>query len=210
MLTQSFNSMTLQLADARAAAERHEAELAQAKAYFESILANLSAGVLAFDENLRLRSANRSAGNVLGVDFAPAREPRARALERGRAGAGGARQRPRGGVDEGRIGGMGAAARAPAPRRHAAAAAAGHAPAAGHARRARRGVRRHHPPRAGAARRGVGRGGAASRPRDHAIRSRRSSFPPSAWKPSSPASSPAPTPRCWRARPGPSSTRWRR
>jgi len=71
MLTQSFNSMTLQLAEARAAAERHQADLGEAKAYFESILANLSAGVLAFDENQRLRSANRSAGNVLGVDFAP-------------------------------------------------------------------------------------------------------------------------------------------
>jgi PAS domain S-box-containing protein len=71
MLTQSFNSMTLQLSEARAAAERHEADLAQAKAYFESVLANLSAGVLAFDEQQRLRSANRSAGNVLGVDFAP-------------------------------------------------------------------------------------------------------------------------------------------
>ena len=77
MLTQSFNSMTLQLAEARAAAERHQAELAQAKAYVESILANLSAGVLAFDENGRLGSANRSAGNVLGVDFVPllGREP---------------------------------------------------------------------------------------------------------------------------------------
>jgi len=71
LLTQSFNSMTLQLADARADAERHQAELAQAKAYLESILANLSAGVLAFDENLRLRSANRSAGNILAIDLAP-------------------------------------------------------------------------------------------------------------------------------------------
>lgn len=71
VLTQSFNSMTLQLAEARATAERHEAELAQAKAYLESIVANLSAGVLAFDEELELRAANRSAGTILGVDFAP-------------------------------------------------------------------------------------------------------------------------------------------
>jgi PAS domain S-box-containing protein len=70
-LTQSFNSMTLQLADARGDAERHQAELAQAKAYLESILANLSAGVLAFDEQLLLRSANRSAGKILGMDLAP-------------------------------------------------------------------------------------------------------------------------------------------
>jgi len=71
MLTRSFNSMTLQLADARIEAERKEAELAHAKAHLESILANLSAGVLAFDDSLRLRSANRSAHEILGLDCAP-------------------------------------------------------------------------------------------------------------------------------------------
>jgi len=70
-LIQSFNAMTLQLAEARAQAERHQAALAQAKAYLESVLANLSAGVLAFDEELNLRAANRSAGVILGVDVAP-------------------------------------------------------------------------------------------------------------------------------------------
>ena len=70
-LTQSFNAMTLQLAEARAQAERHQAALAQAKAYLESVLANLSAGVLAFDEELNLRAANRSAGELLGVSIAP-------------------------------------------------------------------------------------------------------------------------------------------
>jgi len=70
-LTQSFNTMTLQLAEARAQAERHHAALLQAKAYLESVLANLSAGVLAFDEELNLRSANHSAGAILGVDLAP-------------------------------------------------------------------------------------------------------------------------------------------
>jgi nitrogen fixation/metabolism regulation signal transduction histidine kinase len=71
MLTQSFNSMTMQLAEARAQAERHQAALVQAKAYLESVLANLSAGVLAFDDELNLRAANHSAGAILGVDFAP-------------------------------------------------------------------------------------------------------------------------------------------
>ncbi|MEK6594501.1 MAG: ATP-binding protein [Pseudomonadota bacterium] len=69
MLTQSFNSMTLQLAEARSLAERNQEQLAHAKAYLESILANLSAGVLAFDNELRLRSANPSAGHILGADF---------------------------------------------------------------------------------------------------------------------------------------------
>ncbi len=71
MLTQSFNSMTMQLAEAHAQAERHQAALGQAKAYLESVLANLSAGVLVFDEELNLRAANHSAGAILGIDFAP-------------------------------------------------------------------------------------------------------------------------------------------
>jgi PAS domain S-box-containing protein len=71
MLTQSFNSMTVQLAEARAMAERNQAQLAYAKAHLESILSNLSAGVLAFDERLRLRSANPSASHILGIDCAP-------------------------------------------------------------------------------------------------------------------------------------------
>ncbi|MGZ5124058.1 MAG: HAMP domain-containing protein, partial [Burkholderiales bacterium] len=71
MLTRSFNSMTLQLAEARAQAERKETELAHAKAQLESILVNLSAGVLAFDEGLELRSANRSAHHILRLDCSP-------------------------------------------------------------------------------------------------------------------------------------------
>lgn len=71
MLTRSFNSMTLQLAEARGEAQRKEAELANAKAHLESILTNLSAGVLAFDDALRLRSANRSANDILKLDCAP-------------------------------------------------------------------------------------------------------------------------------------------
>ncbi|MGZ8208872.1 MAG: ATP-binding protein [Burkholderiales bacterium] len=71
MLTRSFNSMTLQLAEARAQAERKEAELAHAKAQLESILNNLSAGVLAFDSDLKLTSANRSAHDILRIDCVP-------------------------------------------------------------------------------------------------------------------------------------------
>ena len=71
MLTRSFNSMTLQLAEARGQAERKEMELAHAKAQLESILVNLSAGVLAFDDTLRLRSANRSAHHILQLDCSP-------------------------------------------------------------------------------------------------------------------------------------------
>lgn len=70
VLTESFNAMTRQLADAQAAAQRHQDELAAAKAYLEGVLGNLSAGVVAFDPQFRLRSANRSAERILGVELA--------------------------------------------------------------------------------------------------------------------------------------------
>ncbi len=66
-LTQSFNSMTHQLEDARNEAERNQAEVSKSKAYLESILAHLSAGVLVFDGALTLQSANPSASAILGL-----------------------------------------------------------------------------------------------------------------------------------------------
>ena len=70
VLTQSFNAMRQQLAEARATAERNQAQLTDAHTYVQSILANLSAGVLAFDESMRLRSFNHSASAILDADFA--------------------------------------------------------------------------------------------------------------------------------------------
>ena len=66
MLTQSFNAMTRQLDEARAAVERNRSELENAKAYLESILANLSAGVLVFDAEFTLVTANQGALRILG------------------------------------------------------------------------------------------------------------------------------------------------
>jgi PAS domain S-box-containing protein len=71
VLTESFNTMTRQLADARAAALQNQEQLQAAKAYLESILAKLSAGVLSFDQEQRLRSANPSAEDILGVALQP-------------------------------------------------------------------------------------------------------------------------------------------
>lgn len=62
-LTQSFNAMTRQLAEARGEADRH-------RNYLESVLANLSAGVLTFDIQFRLRAANRGACTILHDDLA--------------------------------------------------------------------------------------------------------------------------------------------
>jgi nitrogen fixation/metabolism regulation signal transduction histidine kinase len=72
VLTQSFSKMTRQLDDARRDSERHRAQLEATSAYLESVLANLSAGVLAFDAQFRLRAANRGADAILDDDLAAA------------------------------------------------------------------------------------------------------------------------------------------
>jgi len=70
LLTRSFKQMTSQLDEARRDNERHRAELESARAYLESILANLSAGVLVFDRRLVLRTVNEGALTILSDDFA--------------------------------------------------------------------------------------------------------------------------------------------
>jgi nitrogen fixation/metabolism regulation signal transduction histidine kinase len=59
-------------------AEHHRAETEAAQAYLESVLANLSAGVLAFDLRFRLRAANRGALAILGDDLAGFEQMRCR------------------------------------------------------------------------------------------------------------------------------------
>jgi nitrogen fixation/metabolism regulation signal transduction histidine kinase len=71
ILTQSFNSMTRQLGEARGAAQLNQTQLETAKAHLESILANLSAGVLVFDRELVLRIANNGAGSILHENLTP-------------------------------------------------------------------------------------------------------------------------------------------
>jgi len=70
VLTQSFNRMTRQLNDARQETERHRGQVEAARAYLESILANLSAGVLAFDRDFVLRATNHGASAILEDDLA--------------------------------------------------------------------------------------------------------------------------------------------
>lgn len=69
-LTESFNLMTEQLAVARNVAQRNQQEVENARAYLENILANLSSGVIVFDENLRMRAINRSAEQILQIPLA--------------------------------------------------------------------------------------------------------------------------------------------
>jgi len=65
VLTESFNKMTAQLAEARQRTEESQLATETTRAYLESILGNLSAGVLAFDDGYRLRIANASAAVIL-------------------------------------------------------------------------------------------------------------------------------------------------
>lgn len=64
-LTKSFNTMTRQLFDARAAVEKNRNELENAKAYLESVLANMSAGVMVLDQNGNLVTCNESVERIL-------------------------------------------------------------------------------------------------------------------------------------------------
>ncbi|MGF6776130.1 ATP-binding protein [Paraburkholderia sp. GAS334] len=68
-LTQSFNAMTRQLSEARAAVENNRIALEHSKAYLESILANLTAGVFVFDRRFRLTTANRGAERIFRQPF---------------------------------------------------------------------------------------------------------------------------------------------
>ncbi len=68
ILTRSFNSMTEQLDEARTAAEQNRRQVESAKGHLENVLANLSAGVLVLDRDMRLNIANASAGRIVGLD----------------------------------------------------------------------------------------------------------------------------------------------
>jgi nitrogen fixation/metabolism regulation signal transduction histidine kinase len=65
VLTDSFNRMTEQLAEGQERALHNQHEIETANAFLENLLRNLSAGVLAFDRDFRLRAANHSAAVIL-------------------------------------------------------------------------------------------------------------------------------------------------
>ncbi|OGA11456.1 MAG: PAS domain-containing sensor histidine kinase [Betaproteobacteria bacterium RIFCSPHIGHO2_12_FULL_69_13] len=68
VLIESFNSMTRQLDEARGLGESRRVALETAKAHLESILANLSAGVMVFDRGFEVTISNRGAGAILGAE----------------------------------------------------------------------------------------------------------------------------------------------
>ncbi len=68
-LTRSFNAMTRQLDEARRMVESNRRQLERSNVYLESILSNLSSGVLVFDEAFRVATVNRGAQQILRVDL---------------------------------------------------------------------------------------------------------------------------------------------
>ena len=64
-LTQSFNTMTGQLFEARSAVERNRAALQSAKAHLESVLANMSAGVIVLDAEFNVVNSNEAVDRIL-------------------------------------------------------------------------------------------------------------------------------------------------
>jgi nitrogen fixation/metabolism regulation signal transduction histidine kinase len=64
-LTQSFNAMTRQLFEARASVERNRGALQNAKAHLESVLGNMSAGVMVLDADFKLVNFNQSVERIL-------------------------------------------------------------------------------------------------------------------------------------------------
>lgn len=71
MLSSLFNRMTEQLEEARGVAESNRKKQEAARAYLESVLASLSAGVVAFSAHGRIRATNLSAEQILGIQFEP-------------------------------------------------------------------------------------------------------------------------------------------
>ncbi len=70
MLTQQFNQMTRQLAEARLSVELNRSALEQSKAYLESVLQNLTAGVFVFDHRFVMITANPGAERIFKQPFA--------------------------------------------------------------------------------------------------------------------------------------------
>ncbi|MCC2595768.1 HAMP domain-containing protein [Pusillimonas sp. MFBS29] len=68
-LTRSFNAMTRQLEEARQMVEKNRQQLERSNVYLESVLSNLSSGVLVFDEMFRVTMFNQGAQSILRVDL---------------------------------------------------------------------------------------------------------------------------------------------
>ena len=66
-LVESFNDMTHRIAQARDETRKAGFEVENQRAYLETILANLTAGVISFDEDYKIRTANQAAYRIFRV-----------------------------------------------------------------------------------------------------------------------------------------------
>ena len=66
-LVESFNDMTNRIAQARDETRKVGVEVENQRAYLETILGNLTAGVISFDETFKIRTANQAAYRIFRV-----------------------------------------------------------------------------------------------------------------------------------------------
>jgi len=68
-LVESFNDMTRRLARARDETRRSQQQVEDQRRYLETVLSQLSTGVLTLDENARVFTSNKAASQILGVQM---------------------------------------------------------------------------------------------------------------------------------------------
>lgn len=68
-LVASFNTMTRRIRQARDQAGQSQREVEGQRAYLETVLARLSSGVLTFDAQHKMRTANPASEKILGIDL---------------------------------------------------------------------------------------------------------------------------------------------
>jgi nitrogen fixation/metabolism regulation signal transduction histidine kinase len=69
ILIGSFNDMTQQLSHARIQTHASQKETEEQRQYLETVLSNLSSGVISIDEKLRLKSCNTQADKILNISL---------------------------------------------------------------------------------------------------------------------------------------------
>jgi len=70
-LVTSFNTMMRRIAQARDQAARSQRMVEEQKTYLETVLGHLSSGVMVFDQQKVLQTANRAAGQILDINCDP-------------------------------------------------------------------------------------------------------------------------------------------
>lgn len=69
LLVESFNEMTTRLAEARDNSAKSQEQIRNQHAYLNTVLGNISSGVLGLDAQYVLKTANYAAGEILGIDL---------------------------------------------------------------------------------------------------------------------------------------------